>query len=72
MKIYGYKNSDSVNLINLKEVTFQCDSREARIAAEYFLYCSIEMDSKVGWEHLHLKDFLSDENCYADVIVYKD
>lgn len=64
MKIYGYKNGDSKDLIHMSEVTFQATSDELRELADFFMKSVQQMEASKGkeWNHLHFQDFLDNRS----------
>lgn len=65
MKLFGYADLSSDELLTLNEVTFDITAAQAKHLAEFFLKCSVEMDEP-DWSHEHF----SNGDC-PDVIVHR-
>ena len=64
MKLFGYSDQGTEELLTLKEVTFNITATQAKYLAEFFLKCSVEMNVP-DWSHEHF----GNGSC-PDVIVY--
>jgi len=73
MKVFGYSVGNEENLLEMNEVTIQCNAEMLKKIAKFLNKCANEMSDDEGWEHEHLSDFLelvSDE--IPDLIVFKE
>ncbi len=70
MPCFGYKE-DSDEIIELKEITLQMNSKDLRELSRFLTACAEALENNIDWEHEHISDFTKSIWSNFDVIVFR-
>ncbi len=76
MNCFGYSKKDDSNLLEMKEVTLQANTKQLKGLADFLYDCAKKIEDNPEWEHAHFQDSRYFSSQYKkdifDLIVYKE
>ena len=70
MNIYGKESQESEQPVLLEEVTLVVTREDVKDLIRFLSACVADMESNPDWEHVHLRDFLGNDDAIPDIVLF--